>query len=523
MNPSNPFGNPQIGALQAPSNTVKPGLFQSFGQPNSGTQPQTMGFYQPSAFGQPSPHGNTIFGQTPAFGQSSTQPSSVPAASQAPAFGQPSVGMSSSGFGGTTAPAFGQTSGLNQSSVFGQTPAFGQPSAFGQAPGFNKQPLGFGQPLSGFGNSQMASSSTPALGQPQPPGFGQSVFGHPPSTSDTTNVFVTAQSATQNRGFATTNFSFKPANEAVFKPIFSASPEPSNPQTTSMSNSPFGSSESQTSSSTMSSNIVTTTGFSSLTGAKSGPLGFSFSPPAVAPSISAQNTLLTTANSTGPSNTLQFTFSQPAAPSSSSTQVSTAEPTTPSSFSFSVNPSQPKVTPLFGGSGFRQPSAFGESKTKVESSADDKRSNLEDTNVFARLSKGTKRKEDPVVSSAGPVKPATEVDVSTEADAPRQPSKRPLMRSRGPLGGLFGRALSDLRRDGPKPGFREATKDSQQQMSTWEETEEVQGRSDDLTATPSTAQAQTRDVTEKAELCEEFGKTHRSYSPHYVHVGPRCE
>ncbi|XP_041806149.1 germinal-center associated nuclear protein isoform X2 [Chelmon rostratus] len=502
MNPSNPFGSPQGGAFQAPTNTLKTGLFQSFGQQSSSNQPPTMGFYQPSAFGQPSPHGNTIFGQTPAFGQSSTQPPLLPTASQAPAFGQPSLGMSS--FGSSPAPTFGQTSGPNQSSVFGQTPAFGQPSAFGQAPGFSqqpqgfgKQPPGFGQQPSGFGNSQMTSGSATTLGQPQPLGFGQSVFGQPSSTNVTTSVFGTAQSATQSRGF-----SFKPANEALFKPIFSASPEPANPQTTSMSSSPFGSSGSQTNTSAMSSSTTTTTGFPLLTGAKPGPLGFSFSQPAAAPSISAQDNPQTT--SSAPPNTLQFTFSQPAAPSSSNTQASTTQPTTPSSFSFSAKPPQPQATPLFGGTSFGQPALFGDSKAKAETSSDAKGSNLEvlgDTNIFARLSKGTKRKEDPPVSSIGPEKAATEDNVTAEADSPRQPSKRPLMRSRGPPRGLFNRALSDLRRDGPNPVKREATKETQQQASTWEETEreEVQAQTDNLPPTPPTAQAPTRDMLEKAE------------------------
>ncbi|XP_027138252.1 germinal-center associated nuclear protein isoform X2 [Larimichthys crocea] len=508
MNPSNPFGSPQGGAFQAPSNTLKTGLFQSFGQQSSSNQPQTVGFYTP--FGQPSvlnqapaPQGNTLFGQAPAFGQASTQPPSQPTVSQAPAFGQPSLAMSSSGFGSTTAPAFGQASGPNQSSVFGQTPAFGQPSAFGQAsgfsqqtPGFSKQPTGFAQQPPGFGNSQMASTSTTALGQPQPLGFGQTVFGQPSSTSVTTSVFGTAQSVTQNRGFGSSKFSFKPANEALFKPIFSASPEPTNPQTTSMSSSPFGSSGSQTSTNTMSSSTTTATaGFPVSTGAKSGPLGFSFSQPAAAPSISAQNNPLTTGSSSGPSNTLQFTFSQPAAPSSSSTQASTTQPTTPSSFSFAAKAPLPQATPLFGGTGFGQPSAFGEAKS--ETSTDEKGS-LGDTNVFARLSKGTKRKDDPAVPSTGPENPATEEDVSADLDSPRHPSKRPLMRSRGAPGGLFGRALLGLRKD-VGPARREGT----QQASTWEETEtereEVQDQSDDLPATPPTERALTRDVLEKAE------------------------
>ncbi|KAE8299602.1 Germinal-center associated nuclear protein [Larimichthys crocea] len=231
------------------------------------------------------------------------------------------------------------------------------------------------------------------------------------------------------------------------------------------------------------------------TGAKSGPLGFSFSQPAAAPSISAQNNPLTTGSSSGPSNTLQFTFSQPAAPSSSSTQASTTQPTTPSSFSFAAKAPLPQATPLFGGTGFGQPSAFGEAKS--ETSTDEKGS-LGDTNVFARLSKGTKRKDDPAVPSTGPENPATEEDVSADLDSPRHPSKRPLMRSRGAPGGLFGRALLGLRKD-VGPARREGT----QQASTWEETEtereEVQDQSDDLPATPPTERALTRDVLEKAE------------------------
>ncbi|XP_073329353.1 germinal-center associated nuclear protein [Pagrus major] len=514
MNPSNPFGSPQGGAFQAPSNTMKTGLFQSFGQQSSSNQPQNMGFYQPSAFGQPPPQGGTIFGQTPAFGQSSSQPPSLPAVSQAPAFGQPSLAMSSSGFGSTTAPAFGQTSAPNPSSVFGQTPAFGQPSAFGQAPGFSQQPQGFGkqpppaygQQPSGFGNSQMSTASAAALGQPQPLGFGQSVFGQPTSTTANTSVFGTGQSVTQqSRGFGSTKFSFKPANEALFKPIFSASPEPANPQTTSMSSSPFGSSGAQTSTSTMSSGTATTTGFSLLTGAKSGQLGFSFSQPAAAPSISAQNNPLTAGSSSGPSNTqLQFTFSQPAAPSSSNAQAATTQPTTPSSFSFSDKGTQPQATPLFGGTNFGQHSAFGDVKPRTETSTDDKGSNLEglgETNVFARLGKGTKRKDDPAVPTTGPEKPATEEEVPADAESPRHPPKRPLMRSRAPLGGLFGRALSDLRRDGPSPARREAVKENQQQAATWEETEreDVKAKSDNLPATPPMAQTLTRDMPEKAE------------------------
>ncbi|TNN68550.1 Germinal-center associated nuclear protein [Liparis tanakae] len=282
MNPSNPFGSPQSGAFQAPSNAAKTGLFPSFGQQSSGIRPQSVGFFAPSAFGQPSvlsQPSSAMFGQP-------AQPTSTPATSQAPAFGQPSVGMSSTGFGSSSAPAFGQTAEPDHGSGFGQTPSFAQPSAFGQPPGYSqpasgfvKQPPAFGQQPSGFAAPQMAPVPTAALGQPQPLSFGQSVFGQPSSTGVPAGVFGTAPGVTPSGGFGSSGYSFKPANEAVFKPILNVSPEPAHPQTTAMSGSPFGSGGSQAASSTAAS------GFS---GAPAGQLGFSFSQPGAAPSISAQ-------------------------------------------------------------------------------------------------------------------------------------------------------------------------------------------------------------------------------------------
>ncbi|KAK5921323.1 hypothetical protein CgunFtcFv8_025038 [Champsocephalus gunnari] len=595
MNPSNPFGSPQGGAFQAPSNTMKAGLFPSFGQQSSSNQPQPMGFFQPTAFGQPSAlnqtpsQGNAIFGQTPAFGQTSTQPPSQPTISQALAFGQQAVGMSSSGFGSGSAPAFGQTAAQNQSSPFGQTAAqnqsspfgqtatqnqsspfgqtatqnqsspfgqtatqnqsspfgqpatqnqssafgqtatqnqsspfgqttaqnqssafgqtaaqnqssafgqtaaqnpnsvFGQTSSFGQASAFGQAP-GFSQLPPAFGNSPMSGSTT-TIGQPQPPGFGQSVFGQPSSTSVTTSGFGTTPSVTQSRGFGSSKSTFKPANEALFKPIFSASPEPANPQTTAMTSSPFGSTVSQTTSSSMGSSTPASV-FSTTTGAQPGPPGFSFSQPAAAPSITAQNNPLTTDTSNAPSNPLKFTFSQPAAPSSSSTQASTTEPTTPSTFSFSATSLLPQAAPLFGGTNFGQPPAYSDTRAEAE----EKGSSLGETNVFARLGKGTKRKEDLTAPSTGSEKPATGEEGEEEEDvhgrdSPRQPSKRPLMRSRGPPAGLFGRALNCLRKDTTHPVMREATK----------ETESVPALAERAATPPGAVQAPARDELETAE------------------------
>ncbi|XP_072254034.1 germinal-center associated nuclear protein isoform X2 [Leuresthes tenuis] len=496
MNPSNPFGSPQ-GAFQAPS-TIKTGLFQSFAPQSSSTQAQGMSFFQSSLFGQPSvlsqpsSHGNNIFGQAPDFGQSPAQLPSLPVMSRPPAFGQQSSGMNSSSFGSSTTPAFGQNQGLG----FVQTPAFGQSSAFDQAAGCGKQPAVFNQQSSSFGNSQMTTDPTTTLGQSQPPNFGQSPFGQLSSTSGPTTVFGTTQNVTQNRAFGSSEFSFKPANEALFKPIFSASPEPTNPQTSSLSSSTFGGTGHQTSSNTISN--ITTTSFSLLTTAKPGPLGFNFSEPTAAPSISIQNDP-PTGNGSGATNTLQFTFSQPAAPSSSCTTTSTTEPTTPSSFKFSAKTPQVQPGVLSDGASFGQPSVFGETKAKADTSTGDKGSTLVgqgDTNVFTRFSKGTKRKDDLTVSSSGLEKPTTEEGVPPGTDSPRHPSKRPLIRSRGPPGNLFTQALSSIRRDRTNPMKQEATKEVQKQTM---DREEVQAQSDDLSPTPPAMQLPNRDVLEKSE------------------------
>lgn len=508
MNPSNPFGSPQSGAFQVQGNNAKTSLFQSFGQQSvsATSQPQSLGMFQRSAFGQPAPPGNATFGQTPSsFGQSSVQPPSASAFPQAPGFGQ-----SSTGFGSATAPAFGQPSGSNPSSAFGQVPTFGQAS------GFSKQPVNFGLQSSGFGDTQMTSRPNPGAGQTQSLGFGQPLFGQPSETSVTTNVF---ESVTQSRGFDASGFTFKPSNEALFKPIFSASPEPANPQNTSVSGSPFGSA-SQTSAGTGSTGTTTTSssstataGFSLLTGAKSGPVGFSFSQPAATPAVSTKSNPLITAIKSGLSSSVQFTFSQPAAPSGSSPQAPTqaTQPTTPSSFSFSVKPSQASVVGLFG----QQPSAFGDSKfSTVKADAEDEGgSSLAETNVFARLSKGTKRKEDPLVG--GPVNPDAEEGPAAETDSPRHQPKRPLLRSRGPAGGLFGRALSDLRKDttsttdttaimAPPPKYT-PPKETETHASLREETGEVQGTSTPVSVVA--APTQSRDVLVTTEFAEETGET----------------
>lgn len=138
---------------------------------------------------------------------------------------------------------------------------------------------------------------------------------------------------------------------------------------------------------------------------------------------------------------------------------------------------------------FGQTSAFGEAKVKE---TDDKGSSAEpsaETNVFARL--GTKRKED---TPALIEKPVAEEDVPAEADVPRQPPKRPLVRSRGPPAELFGKALSGLRKEGTGPSKREAKK------LEWDDRDAGGGNQErQRSATPPVVKTVTREITEKTE------------------------
>ncbi|XP_049606912.1 germinal-center associated nuclear protein [Syngnathus scovelli] len=502
MNPSNPFG----GGFQATSN-ANTSLFPSFGQQPSGSLPPNVGIFQSSAFGLPSASkvpGNTMFAQGPSFGQQPAQSSSL--SSHTPAFSQRPVGASNAGFGGNAGPgpAFGAMSGSSQSSAFGQTPAFGQQSAFGQDPSFGQLSSGFGQKLPGFGQQpavfgspQNSSGSTTAasLVPPQQISFAQSVFGRAPSTTAAGSVF--GATPTQSRGFGS-EFRFKPASEVLFKPIYSGSPEPTHPQTTPLSTLPFGSTTEKTSSSTAASSS-TITGFS---GAKSGSLGFSFSQPAAAPSLPVQNNPLTSVSNSGPpSSALQFTFSQPAAaPSSSNTNAPISQPKTPSTFSFSTKALQPQTAQLFGGNAIIQPSAFSDNQSKAEPILPSKMSQGGDANVFAPFRKGTKRKEDPATSApnAAPEAIAEEAE-TTESSSPRQPPKRPLMRTR-PTGGLFSRALSGLRK-AATTSVRQEGKEPLQQEAQLEEltSQRPQVPREHVTASASAVQTLSAEVLEKAQ------------------------
>ncbi|XP_077363553.1 germinal-center associated nuclear protein isoform X2 [Festucalex cinctus] len=490
MNPSNPFGSPQGGGFQATSNT-NTNLFQSFGQQTPSSLPQNVNIFQSSAFGLPSASklsGTTMFGQSPSFGQQSSQSSALP--SLTPAFSQPTVGASNSGFGSSTGPVFGSVTGSSQSSAFGQTPAFGQQSAFGQvtsfgrSSGFGQKLPSFGQQATGFGNTQPVSGATASLAPPKQIAFGQSAFVQPHITTAASSAFGAAQ--TQSRGFGS-GFNFKPASEVLFKPIYSGSPEAANPQTTSLSSLPFGSTTEKTSSSTAGSSS-TITGFS-------GSLGFNFSQPTAAPSLPVQNNPLTTVNNSG----LQFTFSQPAAHTSSNTNAPITQPKTPSTFSFSPKTLQPQTPQLFGGTGIVQPSAFSDNKCKAEPTLDNKTTQEGDTNVFAQFRKGVKRKEEPAASVSGVVPEAIAEDNVTETVSPRQAPKRALVRSRPPAG-LFSRALSGLR----KAAAHEVRQEPKEPLQVKPQREELlsehpQVLHEHLSATTSAVQTLSPEGPEKAQ------------------------
>lgn len=416
MNPSNFFGRPQT-TFQAPNNnTNQSGTpFQSFAQQNPA---QGVGFGQPSAFSQPAFVQPTpqlsVFGQMPSFGQTGGlsqglgQMSSLAFLETAPPFGQSSLGQGTLGFG-QPPPSYSQATGQNQMSAFDQAPAFGQSSAFG---------------LSSSASQSLTTFSSTVTNQPS---FGQlSALSVPTATSS---------SSTGSRNDNPTGgnqFGFKPPNDAIFKPIFSISPEPPSSNLSSAS-------ETVGSSKPVTSTMENSSSGSLFSCVKSSGLGFSFSQPAAAPSVLFSNANFSQKETLGGGSSIQFTFSQPANPSSSST--ATSQPTTPSSFSFTAQSLQSQSDNKIPASGTGIGSfGFGVPKTeaplRMEDRAGDGQSSGGET---AFVGTGIKRKEEPVDPNA------TKSDNSEAgADGSRQPAKRPLLRTRGPAGGLFRNAMSEL-------------------------------------------------------------------------------
>ncbi|XP_052462494.1 germinal-center associated nuclear protein isoform X1 [Carassius gibelio] len=421
MNPSNIFGVPQT-AFQAPNNSNQSGNpFQSFSQKNTA---QVVGFGQPSAFsqpsfGQPMPQ-SSVFGQTSSFGQTGGlsqgfgQPSSFSFLGTAPAFGQSSLGQGTLGFG-QPPPSYSQATGQNQMS------AFGQPSAFG---------------ISSSASQSLTSFSSAVNNQPS---FGQlSALSVPTATSSSSTGGRTDNPTDGNQ------FSFNPPNDAVFKPIFSISPEPLS------SNLSLASETAGSSASAMTSTMENSSSGSLFSCVKPNTLGFSFSQPAAAPSVSFSNANVSQKETLGGGSSIQFTFSQPANPSSSSTPAS--QPTTPSTFSFTAQTLQSQSDtkmPAFGGTSIGS-FGFGVPKTeappRMEDRAPDGQSIGGET---AFVGFGIKRKEELLDPNA------TKSISETGADEPRQPTKRPLLRTRGPTGGLFLSALSELMKSKVTPVKRD--------------------------------------------------------------------
>lgn len=457
MNP-NIFGRPQT-AFPAPNSTNQPANpFQSFAQQNPA---QGVGFGQPSAFSQPAfgqpTQESSVFGQTPTFGQGGGlsqglgQTSSFSFLGTAPAFGQPTLGQGTLGFGQPPPPpSYSQATGQNPMSAFDQSSAFGQPSAFGLSSSVSQSSTGYSS----------AVTNQPSFGQ-------LSALSGPTATSSSSIV------GRANNPPGGNQFTFKPPNEAVFKPIFSVSPEPPSSNLSSAS-------ETIESSKAVTGTMNISSGSSLFSCVKPSALGFSFSQPAAAPSVSLSNANFSQKEMLGGGSNIQFTFSQPANPSSSSTPGS--QPTTPSTFSFTAQTLQPQSdtkVPVFGtgiGSfGFGVPKT--EALQRTEDRAGDGQSSGGET---AFVGFGIKRKEEPVDPNA-----AKSDSSETGADGPRQPAKRPLLK--GPAGGIFRSAMSDLlktKRENHPP-----------------ERPDPPGPTSDVATTPLRSQAPT--VLKKAEeVCE---------------------
>nr|XP_023665832.1 germinal-center associated nuclear protein isoform X1 [Paramormyrops kingsleyae] len=475
MNPSGLFGRPQGGAFQSPGAPTS-GLFP-FGQQNAP-------FGQPPAFGQGAVQ-TSLFSTSSAFGQTGSlfgQPGGT-ASGQAPTFGLPGSGSQTPSFGQSDtrfAPpaSFGQPAGVGQSSIFNQSSTFPQTSAFGQTAGFTQQTPGFG------GSSAISQSSSvpPSSGSSQPLRFGQPSVG-------SSSVF--SPGSVQGRGFSTSEFSFKPSDAAVFKPIFSASPEPAGSQAVSES---FGSSPSSTTTTSMDSSGPAP----AASGFLSGTLGFSFSQP-----IAVSSSILPTKDA-HPSTTQEFSFSEPAAPSGGagnglgggSSQAASVSSTPPYRFSAS---SLHEPQPPFG------VVRFGPLKPKAEAgvvSVEVHGGGGEVENAGEAAAKGTKRKEEMVEQIS------EEPQVGADS-APRHPPKRPLVRGRGPVSSIFRSALTSILKT-PAPQTRREPKRIEEPQPDWGEAEH-QGSMPPTTShspsTPPRSQAPTREVLERAEELDPEAET----------------
>ncbi|XP_026354607.1 germinal-center associated nuclear protein isoform X1 [Ursus arctos] len=364
MNPTNPFSGQQPGVFPA-STSSSIGTFQA---------------KPPFRFGQPSPFGqnNTLSGKTSGFSQVSSFPTS---------------------------------SGVSHSSS-AQTLGFSQTSNAGLFPGLEHTPAF----VAVSGSSSSCVSANPGFS------FKSPSFGAFPGTS----TFGPETGEVASSSFGKTEFSFKPLENSVFRPIFGAESEPEKTQSP-----------------------VTSGFFTFSHPVSSGPGG-------LAPFSFPQVTSSSAANS-------NFTFSKPVNSSNSSPAFTSALP--------NQNAEEEKRAPksLFGSSNSSftnfpiSSGPLGEpfpvSKTGVRQGCEERVSQME---PLPSLMKGLKRKEDQDRSPRRHGHDAAEdLDALSRGDHP--PDKRPVRLNRPRGGTLFGRTIQDVfksNKEVGRLGNKESKKDT---------------------------------------------------------------
>ncbi|XP_047573634.1 germinal-center associated nuclear protein isoform X3 [Lutra lutra] len=344
MNPANPFSGQQPGVFPA-STSSSIGTFQA---------------KPPFRFGQPSfGQNNTLSGKTSGFSQVSSFPTSS------------GVSHSSS----TQTLGFSQTSNVGLFSGLEQTPAF----------------------VAASGSSSSCVSANPGFS------FKSSNFGAFPGTS----TFGPESGEIASSGFGKTEFSFKPLENSVFRPIFGAESEPEKTQSS-----------------------ITSGFFTFSHPISSGPGGLApFSFPQVTSSSAA---------------TSNFTFSKPVNSNNSSSAFTSAlsnqnveeEKRASKSLFGSSNSSFTNFPVSSGPLG----DPFPVSKTGVRQGCEERVSQME---PLPSLMKGLKRKEDQDRSPRRHGHDAAEdLDALSRGDHP--PDKRPVRLNRPRGGTLFGRTIQDV-------------------------------------------------------------------------------
>uniref|UniRef100_M3XQJ1 Germinal-center associated nuclear protein n=2 Tax=Mustela putorius furo TaxID=9669 RepID=M3XQJ1_MUSPF len=363
MNPAAPFSGPQPGVFPAATSSSV-GTFQA---------KPPFRFGQPSSFGQ----NNTLSGKTSGFSQVSSFPTSSGLSHSSPA----------------QTLGFSQTSNVGLFSGLEQTPAF----------------------VAASGSSSSCVSAHPGFS------FKSPNFGAFPGTSS----FGQESGEIASSAFGKTEFSFKPLENSVFRPIFGAESEPEKTQSS-----------------------VTSGFFTFSHPISSGPGGLApFSFPQVTSSSAA---------------TSNFTFSKPVNSNNSSSAFTSAlsnqnveEEKRASKSLFGSSNSSFTNFPVSSGP-LGEP--FPGSKTGVRQGCEERVSQME---PLPSLTKGLKRKEDQDRSPRRPGHDAAEdVDALSRGDHP--PDKRPVRLNRPRGGTLFGRTIQDVfksNKEVSRLGNKESKKD----------------------------------------------------------------